>query len=266
MQSILDEFINQFGSAETRYCYRNDIRSFQQYMGVNDLRGVTLQQLKTYQKDTKTAPGARRRIACVKSLFKFMFNNGYIENNVCRVLKVPKKTPIKVKREMNREGVQELLHAASTNKEIILVTLLYYLGVRKDEVRLLKKCDIKLQGGSLHFTVTGKGNKTRTVPLSKTKSTYIKPLLDAIPNGYVFKGRFGGPMSKSGLHKMMKRVCNRVGFPQVSCHWLRHCHCSHLLAAGAPLAACRDRLGHVSITTTNTYIFSDSTEIAQYLD
>ena len=70
-----------------------------------------------------------------------MFNNGYIENNVGRVLKVPKKTPIKVKRKMNREGVQELIQAASTNNEIILVTLLYYLGVRKDEVRKLKKRD-----------------------------------------------------------------------------------------------------------------------------
>ena len=270
MEAIISEFMTQFRSVETRGAYTRDIRALMTYMRareISDLRQTTLKDLKKWQKTLETSPGTRRRVACVKSLFKFMYNNDYISENVGRVLTVPKKTPIKNKRQMTREGVLDLIGATTTNQERLLVSLLYYLGVRRDEIRLLKKHDITLKNGSLLFTATGKGNKTRTIPLSKSKTALIQPLLDEIKQGYVFKGRFGQqPMSKSGIHNVMKRVASRAQKPCVSCHWMRHACASHLLDAKATLAQVRDHLGHSNVSVTNTYLFSIDNEITSLLD
>eukprot|EP00942_MAST-04A_sp_MAST-4A-sp1_P002253 g2253.t1 len=214
MEAIISEFMTQFRSVETRGAYTRDIRALMTYMRareISDLRQTTLKDLKKWQKTLQTSPGTRRRVAAIKSFFRFMYNNDYISENVGRVLTVPKKTPIKNKRQMTREGVLDLIGATTTNQERLLVSLLYYLGVRRDEIRLLKKHDIVYKRGCLYFTVTGKGNKTRTIPLSKSKTALIQPLLDEIKQGYVFKGRFGQqPMSKSGIHNVMKRVASRI--------------------------------------------------------
>jgi integrase len=129
----------------------------------------------------------------------------------------------------------------------LLVSLLYYLAVRRDEIRLLKKHDIVYKQGCLYFTVTGKGNKTRTIPLSRSKTALIQPLLNTITNGYIFKGRFGGPLSKSGIHNIMKRVASRMQKPCISCHWLRHACESYLLDAKATLVQVRDHLAHSNV-------------------
>ena len=152
MEAIISEFMTQFRSVETRGAYTRDIRAFMTYMRareISDLRQTTLKDLKKWQKTLQTSPGTRRRVAAIKSFFRFMYNNDYISENVGRVLTVPKKTPIKVKRQMTREGVLDLIGATTTNQERLLVSLLYYLGVRRDEIRLLKKHDIVYKRGCL---------------------------------------------------------------------------------------------------------------------
>ena len=184
------------------------------------MKNVSIQQLKRWQLTLTNTPSNRRKIACVKSLYKFLYNNNYIQENVGRVLKIPKQTPVKIQRQMSKATVN-LFIATAEGKERLLVELLYYLGVRRDEIRKLKKRDISYSNRTLSFFVTGKGNKSRTIALSKAKTVAIKPIIDAINTTYIFRGRFGGPMSRSGLHLIVKRLATKINKPNISMHYFR---------------------------------------------
>ena len=223
MMEFITEFLQQFSSEETIQAYKADISSFKAYLdekNILNMKNVSIQQLKRWQLTLTNTPSNRRKIACVKSLYKFLYNNNYIQENVGRVLKIPKQTPVKIPRQMSKATVN-LFIATAEGKERLLVELLYYLGVRRDEIRKLKKRDISYSNRTLSFFVTGKGNKSRTVALSKAKTVAIKPIIDAINTTYIFRGRFGGPMSRSGLHLIVKRLATKINKPNISMHYFR---------------------------------------------
>lgn len=150
-------------------------------------------------------------------------------------------------------GDKLLLEAEKINDSFYLfVLLLKHLGLRLNELRLLKREHIKLEGEILSFTVTGKGNKTRSVYLGPKTS---KKVLRIIRNksGYIFTGR-NGALSRSGCQYRIKLLAKRAGEPCVSCHYLRHLFCTQLLRKKYDIASVRDIMGHSSITTTNIYL------------
>ena len=201
--AFITEFLEQFSSEETIQAYKADISSFKAYLdekNILNMKNVSIQQLKRWQLTLTNTPSNRRKIACVKSLYKFLYNNNYIQENVGRVLKIPKQTPVKIQRQMSKATVN-LFIATAEGKERLLVELLYYR--------------------TLSFFVTGKGNKSRTIALSKAKTVAIKPIIDAINTTYIFRGRFGGPMSRSGVHLIVKRLATKINKPNISIHYFR---------------------------------------------
>jgi site-specific recombinase XerD len=157
-------------------------------------------------------------------------------------------------------------------RDLILITTLYDTGARVQELIDLKVCDIRLQEPAT-VVLTGKGNKTRCVPLmDKTKKllhTYMKET-GLLKNGNqqisLFHNSRLEKFTRPGISYILTKYFNlarkkspEISFPKViHPHMLRHTKAIHLLEAGVSLIYIRDLLGHVSITTTEIYLKAET--------
>ncbi len=201
----------------------------------------------------------RRRLSCIKSFLKFAYNQGYISTNCGRCIIVPKLNP--KKKQINMDIGDKLLNEAKKVNDsfYLFVLLLKQLGLRLNEIRLLKREHITMEDGILCFHILGKGNKARTVYLSPTLSQKVMRMIRT-KTGFIFTGR-NGPLSRSACHSRIKLLGKRIGKPYVSCHYLRHLFCTQLLRKKHDIASIRDVMGHSSITTTNTYLHGSGSKI-----
>lgn len=148
---------------------------------------------------------------------------------------------------------------AQGRREHALLLFLYNSGARASEATQLKIGDIDWHTQSV--TITGKGSKQRRCPLWKSTLGELRAQTDGRPNsGLVFLNRFNQPMTRSGIHALVKRCASRACTVQPSLvgknvhpHVIRHTTASLLLQAGVDINTIRGWLGHVSLTTTNIY-------------
>jgi integrase/recombinase XerD len=143
-----------------------------------------------------------------------------------------------------------------------LLCFLYNTGARVQEVVELRRKHLDL-GESPRVQLHGKGDKWRTCPLWLETATQLKVLLDQQPegpatDGPVFVSRPGQPLTRFGIYKIVRRLCNRLDqggtHPRrVSPHLFRHTAAVHLLESGVDINVIRGWLGHVSLETTNRY-------------
>lgn len=142
-----------------------------------------------------------------------------------------------------------------------LLTLLYGCGLRISEALALRRGDIPF-GGSLR--VTGKGGKTRIVPVLPQVGEAIEAYLRALPfsltaDEALFRAKRGGPYSPRHAQAMMQALRGRLGLPaSATPHALRHSFATHLLGAGADLRVIQELLGHASLSTTQRYADVDA--------
>ena len=146
-------------------------------------------------------------------------------------------------------------------RDVALVTLLYGCGLRISEALSLTGADVPL-GPSLR--VTGKGSKTRIVPVlpqvGQAIAAYAGELPFAVdPEEPLFRAKRGGPFSPRHAQALMQRLRGRLGLPaSATPHALRHSFATHLLGAGADLRAIQELLGHASLSTTQRYTAVDA--------
>jgi len=137
---------------------------------------------------------------------------------------------------------------------------MYASGLRVSETVGLELSDIDLA----HEVVrcVGKGNKERVVPVGtqavralRAYLSQVRPrLVRAHPTQALFVSRLGGPMTRQGCWKLIRRYARRSGISRpLSPHVLRHSFATHLLERGADLRAVQEMLGHASISTTQVY-------------
>jgi site-specific recombinase XerD len=152
-------------------------------------------------------------------------------------------------------------------RDIVLISLMYDTAARVQEIADLMTGDVKLisKDTSLLY-LTGKGAKTRSVPLStptyELLTAYFREvgLLEAPAKTLVFTNRAGNKLTRHGIAFILKkyvslasRTCGSLAQKTVSPHTLRHSKSMHLLHAGIDLIKIRDMLGHASVTTTEIY-------------
>jgi site-specific recombinase XerD len=148
---------------------------------------------------------------------------------------------------------------AQGRREHALLLFLYNSGARASEATQLKIGDIDWYTRSV--TITGKGNKQRRCPLWQSTLDELREQTDGRPNsGSAFLNRFNQPMTRSGIHALVKRCASRACSTQPSLvgknvhpHVIRHTTASLLLQAGVDINTIRGWLGHASLTTTNIY-------------
>lgn len=156
-------------------------------------------------------------------------------------------------------------------RDLVLLSLLYDTGARVQEIADLRATDVRL-GDPATIQLTGKGRKTRIVPLMTPTVTLLTQYLaesglDMPARGPhpLFPNRSGNKLTRAGIAFIVKKhvAQARREHPEwipavVSPHAFRHSKAMHLLQAGVNLVYIRDLLGHVSITTTEVYARADS--------
>jgi integrase/recombinase XerC len=173
-------------------------------------------------------------------------------------------------RPVSEAQARDLVNAAGSDpdredwelaRDEALVTLLWGCGLRISEALSLKRTDAPLPDA---IRITGKGGKTRVVPVLPVVREAIDAYLAELPTPLapdeaLFRAKRGGAYSPRHAQALMQRLRGQLGLPaSATPHALRHSFATHLLGAGADLRAIQELLGHASLSTTQRYADVDA--------
>jgi integrase/recombinase XerC len=148
-------------------------------------------------------------------------------------------------------------------RDAAVLALLYGAGLRISEALALKRKEFPEPGQGDVIRVTGKGNKTRVVPLLRQVIDLVAVYAALCPydlpaEGPLFVGARGGPLDPRIVQLVMQRLRGVLNLPPTATpHALRHSFATHLLARGGDLRAIQELLGHASLSTTQAYTAVD---------
>jgi len=206
----------------------------------------------------------RRKIAAVRAMFKFLRQEGVLDQNVATRLRTP-KTKQRLPDIMSAEKTNNLLDAVeagrmvekpSKERDIAFLELLYGCGIRVSELVGIDLEDIDFREGWLR--VRGKGNKERQVPIGGRAVSAVEGYLEMrpeVPNERaLFLNSRGQRLSDRQVRRLVKFYALVVtGDSTVHPHSFRHAYATHLLSDGADLRAIQELLGHARLSTTQKY-------------
>lgn len=154
-------------------------------------------------------------------------------------------------------------------RDAAVMALLYGSGLRISEALGLKRREVPRPGEGDVLIVTGKGNKTRMVPVLQNVLELVQEYVAMCPyplpaEGPIFVGARGGPLSPRIIQLAMERLRGALGLPDSATpHALRHSFATHLLSRGGDLRAIQELLGHSSLSTTQIYTGIDSERLLE---
>ncbi|MBR0851146.1 tyrosine recombinase XerC [Bradyrhizobium diazoefficiens] len=154
-------------------------------------------------------------------------------------------------------------------RDAAVMALLYGSGLRISEALGLKRREVPKAGEGDVLVVTGKGNKTRMVPVLQNVLALVQEYVAMCPHslpqdGPIFVGARGGPLSPRIIQLAMERLRGALGLPDSATpHALRHSFATHLLSRGGDLRAIQELLGHSSLSTTQVYTGIDSERLLE---
>jgi len=206
-----------------------------------------------------------RKLATLRSFYKFLVRRGSVSANPLSTIRTPKQEK-RLPKCLDLEQVQKLLEAPGDGdllsaRDRAMLEVLYSSGIRVSELVELEMADLDLQEGVLR--VRGKGRKDRLTPIG---SQAIKALqryfelrsVDSRCQGpqshRVFLNKHGDSLSTRSVRRKLDKYLLSAGLdPGISPHTLRHSFATHLLNNGADLRSVQELLGHQSLSTTQIY-------------
>jgi integrase/recombinase XerC len=277
-------------SPKTVEAYERDVRQFLVFLCGHLGSRVTLSALSRLQPlDIRAFMAARRAegvssrslmrmLAGARSFARFLERNGKGKVGALSAVRTPKlaKTLPKPLAIAAAKRIADTdLRAGEEREPWILardaavLALLYGSGLRVSEALALKRRDMPAPGGEDAVTVTGKGNKSRMVPVLAQVTRLVAEYIALCPyelpaEGSLFVGARGGPLSPRILQLAMARLRGALGLPDTATpHALRHSFATHLLARGGDLRAIQELLGHASLSTTQMYTAVDTDRLME---
>lgn len=268
-------------SANTASSYGEDVDKLLGYMTQSHkpVEAATLDDLETFVAalhDVGISPRSTARIISgVKSFYKFLTAEGYIESDPTRLLPAPKPgrhlPEVLSVDEIDRMIACIDMSAPMGQRNRAIIETLYGCGLRVSELTGLRISHIYSDEG--YILVDGKGDKQRLVPIDDIALEQINLYIDDTRSHQVVKrgnddilflNNRGSQLSRVMVFYIIKDLCERAGIDKtVSPHTLRHSFATHLLEGGANLRAIQQMLGHESITTTEIYVHIDRSRLRQ---
>jgi integrase/recombinase XerD len=205
-----------------------------------------------------------RSVAAVRGYYRFLVLDRRLPSSPATELRPPRAWP-SLPKFLSLDEVDALLarpDPATTLglRDRAMIELLYATGMRVSELVGVRTADLHLD--DRYLTCVGKGNKERLVPtgdqagewVTRYLTTARPELLKGRSSPRLFLNARGGPMSRVGFWKILKRYGRLANLPRtLSPHVLRHSFATHLLERGADLRAIQLMLGHADLTTTQIY-------------
>jgi integrase/recombinase XerC len=266
-------------SEHTLISYRNDLSQLEAYLNRNThptpIAQATFFELRGWLaslSDAGLSPSSlTRKMACLRSFYKFLLQNEVITQNPMQKIKgprLPKRTPVFVPENKIVNLLDGLLENENPSlkfsedfsgiRDKLLLEMLYGTGIRLSEMIGLHEADVDVYNQTIK--VVGKRNKERLVPIHKT----LLPLIAQYRT--IKKASFEGTASDSFLltdngeecypmfiYRRVKHYLSALHLDKESPHVLRHTFATHLLNKGADLNAIKDLLGHESLAATQVY-------------
>lgn len=254
---VKDKILENY-SNNTLKSYLLQCRMLVRYTGDIEMNDIELSLLKEYlleQKKRLKISSYCHRVKFMRAFFRWCFEEGYIEVNLSRKLKMP-KSGVQLPKFVNEEYLELLRIHCKKNTEGVLLEFLYSSGARIGEVYNLNKSDINLESRSV--IVKGKGNKEREIYFSKRAEIWIKRYFDDRQDNeecfIVSRNRPYRRMSIDQMRNVIKVIAKRAKIDEsIYPHKLRHTYATHLINNDAPLDMVRDMLGHKKMDTTKIY-------------
>ncbi len=280
----LDTFIDHLwledGLAKnTLESYRADLSQFNVWLGLqkkslNKSELLTGHLLQANQADIQQYLAVKfpqskprsisRLIASLRRFYRYALRENLIKQDPTLQIESP-KLPRSLPKSLNEQEVEGLLNAPDINQPIglrdrAMLELLYASGLRVSELVGVSVNEVSTQDGVVR--VTGKGSKTRLVPMGEEAADWIdkylkqaRPkILDGQMTDAMFATSRGGAMTRQAFWYLIKRYATVAGISKhMSPHVLRHAFATHLLNHGADLRVVQMLLGHADISTTQIY-------------
>lgn len=211
----------------------------------------------------------RRLISALRGFYKFLLFDGHIRKNPAEDLIAPQKG-FYLPKFLNQTEIENLLSAPDVSTEIglrdrAILETMYAAGLRVSEICALEISDINIDTGIL--SCTGKGSKTRKVPLGKSAVEWLKTYLVArrqkenIEIQNLFVSVLGRPISRQDVFNLVKEYGKKIGCEDISPHTLRHSFATHLVQNSADIRSVQQMLGHADISTTQIYTHITDTHL-----
>ena len=266
--------LEAYGFAASRY-----IAFLEQHRGeqvrVPDLAQVTAAEVRAWLAHLRTGDhplsprSLSQALSAIRTFHRFLDRRMDAPNAAIGLVRGPRVKP-GAPRPVTEDQAQGLLaepaldpdrEAWEAARDRAVLSLLYGCGLRISEALSLKRSDAPL--GDL-LRITGKGSKTRMVPVLPAVAAAVEAYLGALPFAVnmdepLFRAKRGGALSPRHVQAMVQLLRGRLGLPaSATPHALRHSFATHLLGAGADLRSIQELLGHASLSTTQRYTEVDA--------
>lgn len=271
MQRYIDKFINYLKiekgvSNHTIINYTIDLKMFSSFLGeagVDSVDHLALRRFlavlrsKNYSKRT-----VARKLASLRSFFRFLYREGHIKANPITAISSPKLDK-KLPKFLDVGKVTKLILSPDVKtpsglRDRAILETLYSCGIRVSELVGLNVDDIDFISGVIK--VLGKGRKERMVPIGDMALGSIRKYTESRRNGRakenkaVFLNSRGGRLTDRSVRRVIDKYIHACSAEEkISPHSLRHSFATHLLDKGADLRSVQELLGHMNLSTTQIY-------------
>lgn len=270
MRRYIDKFINYLkieknASSHTITNYTIDLMNFALFLGEKDISQVDHLTLRRFLAEMRAKDYSKRtiarKLASLRSFFKFLYREGLLKSNPITAIRSPKLDK-KLPKFLDVDKMTKLIMTPDVKTESglrdrAMLETLYSCGIRVSELVGLDVSDIDFISGVIK--VLGKGSKERIVPIGEEALSSIRRYIDrrnkkAKDKDAAFLNNHGRRLTDRSVRRVIDRYIRACSIEEkISPHSLRHSFATHLLDRGADLRSVQELLGHMNLSTTQIY-------------
>ncbi|MFW9781612.1 MAG: site-specific tyrosine recombinase/integron integrase [Candidatus Heimdallarchaeota archaeon] len=280
---LISKEVEEGCAPSTIKAYQYDLEKFIKLVGEVDLNSpIVRQRVRLFLKKVKdmgyTKKGIGRKIASLRSYFKFLALNEFIEKNPMSTIKSPKiKLEESLPKFLNVSDIdiifkklrdRTIFNSRKSQRYYLIVRLLYSTMARVSELCNIRIKDIDFDKG--YIRLRGKGNKERIVPVDQKtleiSKDYLSNRISYEVEDFLLVNTRNQMLSPRVVQADIKTIKERCGFPDskiMTPHVFRHTGATHLRRSGMDISELQDILGHSSPNTTRIYAKNDITKLKQ---